>query len=95
MKGEFEEWLQSQNPNTQTRIIKRLSYIHGFGHYGDYHDLFDTYKGLYELRFKSPPIRIYFTVEEMVNLWAGSYDKGNGVYSQEAVLKRLPTLIGG
>ncbi|GHV74640.1 hypothetical protein AGMMS49940_19420 [Spirochaetia bacterium] len=62
----------------------RIRCCHVFGHYGDYHDLFDTYKGLYELRFKSPPIRIYFTVEELVLLWGGSYDKGNGFYSQEA-----------
>jgi hypothetical protein len=94
MKGEFEKWLKSQNSNTQTRIIKRLGMIHESGYYGDYHDLFDTYNGLYELRFKSPPIRIYFTVEEKVFLWAGSDDKGHGNYSQEAVLKRLPTLIG-
>jgi hypothetical protein len=94
MKGEFEEWLQSQTSNTQTRIINRLGMIHESGYYGDYHDLFNTYNGLYELRFKSPPIRIYFTVEEKVFLWAVSDNKGNGNYGQKAVLKRLSTLIG-
>jgi hypothetical protein len=95
IKGEFGVWLKSQNPKTLTRIIKRLRMIHRDGYYGDYHDLFDTYNGLYELTFKSPPLRIYFTVEVMVYLWAGSNDKGTGYYGQDAVLKRLPDLIGG
>jgi hypothetical protein len=99
VKGEFLEWRISNKYSNRSRIINRFRMIHESGYYGKdgegYHELFDTYRGLYELIFKSIPIRIYFTVEKMVNLWAGSNDKGNGYYGQDSVLGRLPGIIKG
>src|SRR5438105_209607 len=78
----FEEWLDAQSARSQTQILKRLSNIEQYGHFGDHKSVSDYETGflknrIWELRWKDGR-RVYYAYipEQRILLLLGGNKNG-------------------
>ena len=94
----FNKWIVIQEKSIRFMIFKRLRKIKKYGAYGKLsHKCNNTTNLIFEIVFKDPPIRIYFTVlsKDQILLEDGSSKKtGGGQHGeQERTIEALDKLI--